>query len=250
MSGFGSPPPQRGAAAGQPGFDGSGEFDFAAGKARGYRWWTVPGYQTACPCCYPTGPVIPPLEFTHIEGATGYAWPPGIIQAQCNRWLHHQPPVERDYVGDCGCGFWAYWDFQVYNLGGLPVAGVIEGTGRTLIGELGFRCQRARIVALHVPFDNILRIYLSALPAKDNSGTLRIGSVVLRRGAVDTFYALGGSKPVPRREDSERSAGTAEALASLRAAQIEARLMKLYPEAEVFATLPAMLLKYPPLGRP
>jgi hypothetical protein len=39
-----------------------------------------------------------------------------------------------------------------YSMGGmLPVLGVIEGSGKTLFGETGFRCAQAQIRALHLP---------------------------------------------------------------------------------------------------
>lgn len=51
--------------------------------------------------------------------------------------------------GQCGCGFWAYWAVPGAGRPGREhVYGVIEGSGAVLIGERGFRCERARIVAL------------------------------------------------------------------------------------------------------
>lgn len=69
----------------------------------------------------------------------------------------------------CGCGFWAYWhglpmDWDAcvpyvrktapngFQRGGyhltIPLAGVIEGSGKTILGERGFRCEFARITDL------------------------------------------------------------------------------------------------------
>ena len=48
-----------------------------------------------------------------------------------------------------GCGFWAYHDGSVYHTG--DVHAVVEGSGKTTVGTRGFRCEKARIVALYVP---------------------------------------------------------------------------------------------------
>lgn len=44
------------------------------------------------------------------------------------------------------CGFWAYDEHHFQEHG--DVIGVIEGYGKTTIGTKGFRCEKARIVAL------------------------------------------------------------------------------------------------------
>lgn len=72
-------------------------------------------------------------------------------------WNHatHSPFGEKHQVAslDCGqCGFYAYFkdrdsDYHSSN----RVTGVIEGAGRVTAGDLGFRAERARIVALTVP---------------------------------------------------------------------------------------------------
>ena len=46
----------------------------------------------------------------------------------------------------CECGFWAY-DEAGFKAHGR-VVGVIEGYGKTTVGTKGFRCEKARIVAL------------------------------------------------------------------------------------------------------
>jgi hypothetical protein len=53
----------------------------------------------------------------------------------------------------CPHGFYAYYDGSndYYKPG--YVAGVIEGYGEAVIGTRGFRCMKARIVALHIPAD-------------------------------------------------------------------------------------------------
>lgn len=58
----------------------------------------------------------------------------------------HPHPQPHSFDPDCGCGFWAYDEHSFSEHG--DVVGVIEGYGRTTIGTKGFRCEKARIVAL------------------------------------------------------------------------------------------------------
>lgn len=55
---------------------------------------------------------------------------------------------------ECSCGFYAYHDGAIlYATGGegLRVEGIIEGYGRVVLGSLGYRAQKARIVAITLP---------------------------------------------------------------------------------------------------
>ena len=150
---------------GLTGFDGNGEPDFAIGSVTGVRWWNLTG-----------------TELTGVHGS----WAMGENVAYCAKGGRpddaHMVPEE-----DCACGFWAYWttaasgnphNFQ------LPVLGVIEGYGKTLIGEKGFRCAKARIVALHIPPAGIASRDADA-PAILNRHT----------NAVATWRALRGDAP-------------------------------------------------------
>jgi hypothetical protein len=54
-----------------------------------------------------------------------------------------------DSMATCPHGFYAYYDgSHDFRTGDKYVAGVIEGYGETVIGTRGFRCMKARIVAL------------------------------------------------------------------------------------------------------
>ena len=136
---------------GMSGFSEAGEEDFAAGTVTGYRWWTL------------TAPDLTrnPLDAEQdwrprlLRGQRA-EWQPGVNEAACLAGLAgpraHEDPLPS---AGCGCGFWAYWSLAQHNMarpGELLVAGVIEGWGRTRIGERGFRCATARILALCLPF--------------------------------------------------------------------------------------------------
>lgn len=52
----------------------------------------------------------------------------------------------------CGCGFYGYYDATTGRTSGYGnIRGVIEATGRSVVGPKGFRAPRARIVALVRP---------------------------------------------------------------------------------------------------
>lgn len=82
-----------------------------------------------------------------------YHWQPGVNKAICagnGGWN----PAHVTAQQTCHCGFYAYYrDSTSYHIPYSPrtVSGVIEGWGRTTIGRLGFRCEKARIVALVAP---------------------------------------------------------------------------------------------------
>jgi hypothetical protein len=96
-----------------------------------------------------------------LVGKHQYIWRPGENVAVCN-------PDEVEYFltrynlvalpfackgaePNCVCGFYAYYDLpnpiQVGE-GSHPVRGVIQGYGRTTIGREGFRCMKAKILAV------------------------------------------------------------------------------------------------------
>lgn len=52
---------------------------------------------------------------------------------------------------DCKHGFYAYYDGSNDYRDDSRVSAVIEGYGETVIGSRGFRCMKARIVALQIP---------------------------------------------------------------------------------------------------
>lgn len=138
---------------GVEGFDGA--FEFAAGSVRGLRQWTLPlGDFEAIMAG--SAPEVKALTFSGslplLRGVTGMSWRPGIMKAVCNNYPgYHKPPVEYDPRDDgvCGCGFWAYWGVEEYQWHNrYQVYGIVEGTGRVVIGTKGFRAEQARIIAL------------------------------------------------------------------------------------------------------
>lgn len=65
-------------------------------------------------------------------------------------------PQDGEHLPACNCGFYAYYDgsndyYDPEKHGPDLITGVMEGWGEVLIGARGFRCTRARIVALCIP---------------------------------------------------------------------------------------------------
>lgn len=117
---------------------------------------------------------VPVFDRSYVEGMYGGRWTwrhryQGRYQAVCTEGgrtsVIHKPPEP-----DCGCGYWAYWNpsyndefgyqrpwvryskYQGYDIS-IPLCGAIEGSGATIIGEKGFRTERARITDLSMPLD-------------------------------------------------------------------------------------------------
>jgi hypothetical protein len=102
--------------------------------------------------------------------------------------LSYEPPDEPAHEAaapDCTCGFYAFWRpeplpvFEQY-----PVVGVIEGYGRTVIGTRGFRCQKARILGLHI----VRTSWGQAFGLPDP--TARAASLIVRRYGTSLYRSL------------------------------------------------------------
>src|SRR5690606_24753546 len=121
----------------QAGFSREEGPPLAAGVVRGARTWFP--HRT-----YLTDPVT-------LVGQYGHVWHPGLNFASCRRNAFN-PRVCNGVEPGCECGFYAYWTLDGGTLEWSPrehyIVGVIKGYGRTTIGERGFRCEKARIVAL------------------------------------------------------------------------------------------------------
>lgn len=263
----------------------------------------------------PFDPVLPVADIggmPRLRGQLSNVYPDGVSEAECNDWARrpssqqrclkvadagallngagaekcpcpdcHQPPV-----AGCGCGFWAYWkpgDAGGHSAGSnemLPVLGVIEGTGRVIHGEKGFRAQRAKIVALQPAF----RIETSVNGRKYPAGVMiPLAELLEHRRKVrerldNLLYEIHRPSPFGvavgnlsshmadmqvRRlytevQELDQRIAEAEKLQDghwMRVAQdwaaawhaaIETGLAQLYPSARIYATDKAMLANHPP----
>ncbi|MFJ2506290.1 hypothetical protein [Microbacterium sp. NPDC087592] len=134
------------------------EVGFAVGVVRGVRAFDVDALGR-----------LRGVTYKHI-------WTPGENEAECRRnrsdalWAQfsftlnvrgglsvgetEKKPIDYDQphtLSDCKHGFYAYYDGSNDYHDEGRVSAVIEGYGETVIGSRGFRCMKARIVALHIP---------------------------------------------------------------------------------------------------
>jgi hypothetical protein len=109
---------------------------FAAGVVRGVRSFLVD-------------------ELGRLTGvAFKKVWLPGENQAKCYAENRKEFGDFGEHMPDCLCGFYAYYDgSNDYRQSETTITAVVEGYGSTVIGSRGFRCAKARIVALHIPDD-------------------------------------------------------------------------------------------------
>lgn len=103
----------------QRGF-GTDEAPLALGTVRGIREWTID-------------------RSNNLIGRRGHSWRPGVNRARCSS-------PRADVALNCTCGFYAYWRPPRPRRGSM--IGVVEGWGKVVVGPKGFRCEKARIVAL------------------------------------------------------------------------------------------------------
>lgn len=141
-----------------PGFK---EFGFAPGVLRGARSWRVIGLNDLDMVGSLSGMFyrqVWKVGENHAlclktQGAGITMLPPHLLPP-LNDQIKYDTP-ERGHLPYCRCGFYAYYDgSNDYYQGdgrfdGL-VTGMIEGYGEVLIGQRGFRCTKARIVALMI----------------------------------------------------------------------------------------------------
>jgi len=136
-------------------FDGGVVAEPVVGAIRGFRWWRLTGTWLTSPW---RGDVRWGRE-ENLATCLGRRW--------LLRWKPHGVPHERGVPEtECSCGFYAMLHAPVEgadgpgcwplnpSLSGGPIAlvfGVAAGSGRVVLGQFGWRAERARIDALYVP---------------------------------------------------------------------------------------------------
>ncbi len=96
-----------------------------------------------CALCQSYAASNPSLSGAATTGAKVPSKPAPCTVEGCDGSVH---PSTHAFDSSCECGFWAYDELGFTSHG--RVTGIIEGYGRTTIGTKGFRCEKARIVAL------------------------------------------------------------------------------------------------------
>lgn len=166
-----------------PGLSGFAEksepegWDLGLGTVVGYRTWEFRRHSPYCRLGvgyrYATPGDVASLVYSGRWPGPGCGCPPGLRGKWGQQWSSAQLTATcasetyrfrcnrvLDRPDLCGCGVWAYWQlpagqpFLVRPGNFTPtewaVAGRVEGSGRVVVGEKGFRCEKARITDLCV----------------------------------------------------------------------------------------------------
>jgi hypothetical protein len=243
------------------------DWDFGFGSVTGYRWWWwhVPpkfaGYTD-------TEWVEGRDAFSYLIGAFRGEWEPGRIEATCsatggfnsfrfenlgNEETEHVPPANK-----CGCGFWGYFDPNLpmqqilgsFNttprvtrdsyLGSIPtvkipVLGAIEGTGRVVIGEKGFRAQYAKLKAVCLPEEAVATLshWVAEVQAADTGVYRDPDDYSFGRSS----YQAGGTRL------AYEVASESEVMTRL--SEAEEILQEMYPDAKVCPDKNSMVRQFP-----
>lgn len=156
-----------------PKMPGFSDTEFVMGTVRGIRAWQPVMSHSRGGVGGVLYQEVRGIRAEHMEmaGAVNYVWQPGVNVARCqSAWTYatscpspkQQNACWRVPNRTCGCGFWAYWH-QISGGWGL-LAGVIEGFGRTVLGEKGFRCEKARLLGLAVRHESYASNVWSGTP--------------------------------------------------------------------------------------
>jgi len=227
----------------------------AYGSVTGYRWWTLPAPD------WRTFPSEAEENWPHgrLHGMQE-DWQPGVNIAACRPLYDpgssRHDPVLVPYRG-CSCGFWALWQPPLHpavsKAGSVQVFGVIKAWGRFRRGPLGFRAQKARILAVHPSFTLLPYVDKSVVygPVRaDDPSVLPPGWHEVtdpgraRRGHSVRTLANGKKLLLPD-DVTDEQAAIADAHAEAWMATLGVRLEDDYG-MRVFETRDALLAAFPP----
>jgi hypothetical protein len=170
-----------------------GERALVPGSLRGYRTWRLLSRRVALP-----EDALPLRSVTRLV-----VWPP-TLEARCA-----SPDLEQDArvassaargshpspARRCDCGIYAWYDPHDTALLPARVFGAVEASGLVLMGDRGFRAERARISAVVTRNRR-----LAAACEAASIGVYRRRSALLRDYPADDVSGLlsANSKPEPR----------------------------------------------------
>jgi hypothetical protein len=125
------------------------DWDMAIGQIKGFRKWSI------------VPPIITDEPDLVLKGSYGKNFldhemmPDGRRKASCHQSGSKHLPEEVPAGNGCGCGWWAYWapeEAQKHGgdggVGSINVTISVEGTGRVVIGQKGFRSQYVRVTGI------------------------------------------------------------------------------------------------------
>lgn len=116
------------------------DWDFAMGVIKGFRKWSIKPDEDVLQGSYNK-------DFLSHE-----MLPDGRRVGTCHQSGSKHPPEEVPADTGCGCGWWAYWAPEEAHkhgggggVGSINVTIAVEGSGRVVIGQKGFRSQYVRV---------------------------------------------------------------------------------------------------------
>lgn len=149
----------------------------------------------------------------------------------------------------CACGFYAYHDGSRYSLG--EVVGVIDGYGSTTIGTKGFRCEKARIVALVLEGQRersrrelaylLLGVLMCTLAGVNVAGYIGHWDRWYNLAAAVISFAVG---ILWMRSASLLREGRRKHNASV--SPMRGAVVRNYPDVAIFDSMAAMVAEFPP----
>lgn len=224
----------------------AGEKDRGAARAR----LVAPGT--------PDRPGDPPVVRGGLRGVfmDEYQWGDGPNEAMCLTGYPNQPPNTRThYAGkphqlllpECSCGFWAYTNgAHVLSVNGVAALGVIEGWGRMVLGPHGFRCQKARIVALAFTDEVETAMIDSAFSVGRDSVAAFITALTraaeaMRSRLTEMMTGKPAPPPAPATPPITRASRPWEHVDPV----LRRDVARAYPSARVFHSVRSMLTEFP-----
>lgn len=202
------------------------------------------------------------LGFRHFDLLPGptlgsvihdYQWGPGMNTGRCifaaeRRWDHKSKRTV-DWYGhragkqDCTCGYYAYYHpWRSSYASSTRAFGVIEGFGRVSMGPLGFRAEKAKLVAVCLPLTAGARVrpFFPVL--------LMVAIIAWGMTTGDPFVAMFINGPLAVisgvRLGRYVTADKAHVLARLSRRTLIHELQTRYPESKVYRSRVLMMWRY------
>lgn len=146
---------------------------FAAGSLTGIRSWRIDADGATLTGVYHKHPWTPEENLADccVRNHNGFA------MSVCSE-KDRAPRDHRPGISGCWCGYYAYFEAgnNSHHTRGTNVLGLIEGYGLMTVGDRGFRCEKARIVAFIDEADVLpLRVQIGRFAVGRIAQLLRLG---------------------------------------------------------------------------
>lgn len=192
-------------------------------------------------------------------------------------------PIQDTHMPNCSCGFWAFYNGENEYANSRRVTAVVEGYGTVVRGPKGFRAEKSRIVAIHLPsagkssgawMRQVQRFWMMGKDDSDNGwlwvffmfaltgmclgiggaisgfivGSPWAASVSLAAAIACAWFGSAAIYSEGAIKYSRRDHRRAVAKSGPEASRLEvlAKVRRNYPDAAIFSTTRSMLRAFPP----